>query len=47
MGHNRNLADYAHHFDGANIDLGSGNIETQGVVTFEGETSDKKEAFSR
>tara|TARA_Y100001937_G_scaffold60916_1_gene83284 strand:+ start:1828 stop:4560 length:2733 start_codon:yes stop_codon:yes gene_type:complete len=35
MGHNRNLADYAHHFDGANIDLGSGNIETQGVVTFE------------
>jgi hypothetical protein len=35
MGHNRNLADYAHHFDGTNIDLGSGNIETQGVVTFE------------
>ena len=35
MGHNRNLADYAHHFDGTNIDLGSGNIETEGVVTFE------------
>ena len=35
MGHNRNLADYAHHFDGTHIDLGSGNIETQGVVTFE------------
>ena len=24
-----------HHFDGTHIDLGSGNIETQGVVTFE------------
>ena len=35
MGHNRNLADYAHHFDGTNIDLGSGNIETEGVVTYE------------
>ena len=39
MGHNRNLADYAHHFDGTHIDLGSGNIETQGVVTYEDVTN--------
>ena len=39
MGHNRNLADYAHHFDGTNIDLGSGNIETEGVVTYEDVTN--------
>ena len=39
MGHNRNLADYAHHFDGTNIDLGSGNIETDGVVTYEDVTN--------
>ena len=39
MGHNRNLADYAHHFDGTHIDLGSGNIETQGVLTYEDVTN--------
>ena len=39
MGHNRNLADYAHHFDGTHIDLGSGNIETEGVVTYEDVTN--------
>jgi hypothetical protein len=39
MGHNRNLADYAHHFDGTNIDLGSGNIETEGVLTYEDVTN--------
>ena len=39
MGHNRNLADYAHHFDGTHIDLGTGNIETQGVVTYEDVTN--------
>ena len=38
MGHNRNLH-YAHHFDGTHIDLGSGNIETQGVLTYEDVTN--------